>query len=131
MKRAIAIFLIMAFVAAFADNPHVTQLIELLDVAISSPHDGDVLTFDAAAGKWINKPAARPQRIDFNGLAGSLSDTELFTANEAANYRVTITASTPAPVTVTVSSPNFFDIFTLSPDFRGVSAVFRANAVTW
>lgn len=130
MKRAIAIFLIMAFVAAFADNPHVTQLIELLDVAISSPQDGDVLTFDAAAGKWINKPAARPQRIDFNGLAGNQTSIPLFTPDETASYRVTMTnmATVNSGAIMVLSNSQFSVGLLAQPGAVGPSTVFRATA---
>src|SRR5580765_8697835 len=62
----------IAVLRAAADNPHITSLSELFDVALSSPADGDVLTFNAATGKWVNHAAAvpsRPQRIDFTNLS--------------------------------------------------------------
>lgn len=63
MRKSVAIFLIVsvAVIAALADNPHVTRLVELLDVAISTAANGDVLTFDAASLKWINKQPVTSQ----------------------------------------------------------------------
>lgn len=105
MKKAIAIFVVCCFVAAFADNPHITQLIELVDVAISSPADGDVLTFSASTGKWSNKQPIAPVIPDSanvvmvyqqENISGVFPQTAIFTPTETGLYRVNIYASPQA-----------------------------------
>lgn len=105
MKKAIAVFVVCCVVAAFADNPHVTQLIELIDVAISSPSDGDVLTFGASTGKWSNKQPATTVfpdtgrvvlRYQQENIEGNFPLTTFFSPSENGLYRVSlIVATTP------------------------------------
>jgi len=99
MKKAIAVFVICCVVAAFADNPHITMLAELVDVALSSPADGDVLTFSAATGKWANKPLMQPVipdgpkivlKYQQDNVSGIFPDTPFFTPDETGLYRVNI-----------------------------------------
>ena len=77
MKKAIVVFVFCAVLAALADNPHVTSLAQLIDVALTAPANGDTLTFDGPSGKWVNKPASAasngPQivaRFDQDGITG-------------------------------------------------------------
>jgi|SRR5882757_3743418 len=102
MKKAVAIFVVCCFVAAFADNPHITMLRELIDVALSSPADGDVLTFNASTGKWNNKANTQPVfpdtakvvlRYQQENVVGIFPETTLFTPEETSLYRVSIYAS--------------------------------------
>ncbi len=101
MKKAIAVFVVCAVIAAFADNPHITQLIELIDVAISSPADGDVLTFNASTGKWNNKqPAAQdgPKiavRFQQENNSGAITPVTIFTPTETAMYQGNIVVFSP------------------------------------
>lgn len=94
MKKALLIFVVMAFVAAFADNPHITKLIELTDVLISAPANGDVLTYDATSAAWQNKQPAAPQGTQIVArfqVVDSTSDvpaTVIFTPTEAGTYRI-------------------------------------------
>jgi hypothetical protein len=74
---------------------HVTSLAQLIDVALTTPTNGDTLTFDGPSGKWVNKPASAasngPQivaRFDQEGITGDIN-APLFTAPETATYRVT------------------------------------------
>lgn len=90
MKKLIALFVLFSFVAVFADNPHFTHLIELMDVAISSPADGDVLTFDSASSKWVNKPSSRPVHLSFINHVGSMDSTVLFTPPSDGEYMVSV-----------------------------------------
>ena len=94
MKKAIIIFVCCCFVAAFADNPHITKLVELVDVAISSPMDGQVLTFDAASGKWENKTAASQtvgSQIKSNiVMVGSGAPVAIWTPVAEGTYRVSV-----------------------------------------
>jgi hypothetical protein len=101
MKKAIVIFVVCCFVAAFADNPHITKLIELVDVAISSPADGDLLSFDASTGKWSNKQPVAPVipdtsrvvlRYQQENIRGGINAT-LFTPDETGSYRFNMTSS--------------------------------------
>jgi hypothetical protein len=115
MKKAIIIFVICCVLSAFADNPHITQLIELVDVAISSPADGDVLTFDASTGKWANKPAVGDSpkvigRFHLSGITDTLTSPTLFMPTETATYRVSAeivcSACDPVRISVQVSAVN-------------------------
>lgn len=130
MKKAILVFVLMALGLALADNPHITALAELLDVAIGTPQDGDVLTFDANAGRWINKPAARPLRVDFNGLTGDQTSIVLFTPNETATYRVTMTnvATVNSGAIMVLSNSQLSVGLIAQPGAVGASTVFRATA---
>lgn len=117
MKKAIAVFVLCFVIAAFADNPHVTQLIELVDVAISSPADGDVLTYSTSAAKWVNKPTATVPdgptvvaRFDQDGITSGNSQLPVFTPTETANYRITEVSETPT----NVAAPNLYDSFSVA-----------------
>lgn len=90
MKKLVALFVVFSFIAAFADNPHITRLIELIDVAISSPADGDVLTFDSSVGKWGNKQAAKPLRNSFVSHPGSMGNTALFTPSSDGEFYISV-----------------------------------------
>lgn len=101
MKKAIAVFVVMAILAAFADNPHITQLIELIDVAISSPQNGDVLTFNSSTGKWNNQQPSGQDgpktvlRYQQENVFGPTTPITLFTPNETAMYRGNVKVITP------------------------------------
>src|SRR6185312_8812148 len=105
MKKAIAVFVVCAVIAAFADNPHVTQLIELIDVAISSPSDGDLLTFNASTGKWNNKQPATQDgpkvvvRFQQENNSGAITPTTLFTPAETGMYQANVFVVTQASST--------------------------------
>jgi hypothetical protein len=118
MKKAIAVFVLMAMALAFADNPHITQLIELVDVAISLPTDGDVLTYNSAAAKWENKPAAAAgpkivARFDADAVTDRASAIPLFTPSVSAIYRITSTAESAT----NIGSPIIYDV-----NFTGLSS---------
>lgn len=53
----------------------IRRLSELLDVALSSPADGEVLSYDAGTSKWINSASAggggAPTTVDY--LVGTAS----------------------------------------------------------
>ena len=115
MKKAIVVFVFCAVLVALADNPHVTSLAQLIDVALTTPANGDTLTFDSASGKWVNKPASGasngPQivaRFDQDGVTGDIN-TPLFTASETATYRVTFYVNTTA-IDTTLPLPFFVEV---------------------
>jgi hypothetical protein len=100
MKKAIAVFVICCAAALFAENPHITKLIELFDVAITSPADGDVLTYSATSGKWQNGqiPIVDGPKIVFRykqeNIEGSLPLTTFFTPSEDGLYRLNVIVTT-------------------------------------
>lgn len=98
MKKAIVIFVCCCFVAAFADNPHITKLIELVDVAISSPADGDTLTFVASDAKWENKsPTSVVARFSAINQTSSISQSLLYAVPAAGTFRISLNADMNAP----------------------------------
>ncbi len=145
MKKAIAVFVVCAVLAAFADNPHITQLIELIDVAISSPADGDVLTFNASTGKWNNKQPATQDgpkvvvRFQQENNSGAITPTTLFTPTETALYQGHVVVVTPASNTCS-GVGDFIGVNISSPDgsflaggsgFLGRGNVAAEQAVTF
>lgn len=92
MKKIILLFVILcaASLFALADNPHITALAELVDVMLSSPVDGQVLTFDGASGKWQNKA---PQSLivakqQFLNQSTNIVAATLFTPSVDGDYRI-------------------------------------------
>jgi hypothetical protein len=131
MKKAIVVFVFCAVLAALADNPHVTSLAQLVDVALTTPANGDTLTFDGPSGKWVNKPASAasngPQivvRFDQDGITGDIN-TPLFTASETATYRVTFYGNTTA-IDITQPLP-FFVNATVSSSLTNAGTAFSIN----
>lgn len=119
MKKAIVVFVFCAVLAALADNPHVTSLAQLVDVALTTPANGDTLTFDGPSGKWVNRPASAasngPQivaRFDQEGINGD-TNAPLFTAPETATYRVTFYGNTTA-IDTTLPLPFFVEVSVFS-----------------
>lgn len=144
MRKLIAVFVICCVMAAFADNPHITSLAQLIDVAVLSPANGDTLTFDASIGKWTNKTATSSdaakivKRFDVTNQSAPINGV-LFTAPETGIYRVNaavrlLNAPQDFRTTVEITSadengPEFGGVATNSTNYSySVPPIFRIPA---
>ena len=75
-------------------------LSELTDAEITDITDGEVLVYDAASGKWINKTYSEAKIVDTDALAAAIA------ANDAMQYKGTIDGAEAAPGTFTPAAEN-------------------------